>query len=81
MVIGVIRIIMVIIVLRVIRVFRVIRVIRVIMLIIAIMVLKDNYYQSPFNSQKEKLNIMAEMLKISKNGLRGPIYYNSTITL
>ena len=42
-----------------IRVFRVIRVIRVIMLIIVIMVLKVNYYQSAFNSQKEKLNILA----------------------
>ena len=50
---------MVIIVVRVIRVFRVIR---VIMLIIVIMVLKVNYYQSAFNSQKEKLNILAEML-------------------
>ena len=28
-----------------------------------------NYYQSAFNSQKEKLNILAEMLKISKTGL------------
>ena len=27
-----------------------------------------NYYQSSFNSQKEKLNILAEMLKISKSG-------------
>ena len=27
-----------------------------------------NYYQSAFNSQKEKLNILAEMLKISKTG-------------
>ena len=27
------------------------------------------YYQSAFNSQKEKLNILAEMLKISKSGL------------
>ena len=27
-----------------------------------------NYYQSAFNSQKEKLNIWAEMLKISKSG-------------
>ena len=26
-----------------------------------------NYYKSVFNSQKEKLNIMAEMLKISKS--------------
>ena len=25
-----------------------------------------NYYQSAFNSQKEKLNILAEMLEISK---------------
>ena len=25
-----------------------------------------NYYQSAFNSQKQKLNILAEMLKISK---------------
>ena len=30
-----------------------------------------NNYQSAFNSQKEKLNILAEMLKISKSG-RGP---------
>ena len=34
-----------------------------------------NYYQSAFNSQKEKLNILAEMLKISKSGC-GSIYYN-----
>ena len=27
-----------------------------------------NYYQSAFNSQKEKLNILAEMLKVSKSG-------------
>ena len=27
-----------------------------------------NYYQSAFNSQKEKLNILAEMLEISKSG-------------
>ena len=26
------------------------------------------YYQSAFNSQKEKLDILAEMLKISKTG-------------
>ena len=33
-----------------------------------------NYYQSAFNSQKEKLNILAEMLKISKSGLALRIY-------
>ena len=27
-----------------------------------------NYYQSAFNLQKEKLNILAEMLEISKSG-------------
>ena len=27
-----------------------------------------NYYQSAFNSQKEKLNTLAEMLDISKSG-------------
>ena len=27
-----------------------------------------NYYQSEFNSQKEKLNILAKMLEISKSG-------------
>ena len=27
-----------------------------------------NYYQSAFNSQKEKLNLLAEMLEISKSG-------------
>ena len=27
------------------------------------------YYQSAFNSQNEKLNILAEMLEISKSGL------------
>ena len=27
-----------------------------------------NYYQSAFNSQNEKLNILAEMLEISKSG-------------
>ena len=27
-----------------------------------------NYYQSAFNSQKEKLNILAEILEISKSG-------------
>ena len=42
----------------------VIRVKRVIMVIIVIRVLRVNYYQSAFNSQKEKLNILAEMLKI-----------------
>ena len=46
-----------------------IRVTRVIMIIIVIRVLKVNYYQSAFNSQKEKLNILAEMLEISKSGL------------
>ena len=30
-----------------------------------------NYYQFAFNSQKEKLNILAEMLEISKSGLNG----------
>ena len=79
MIIGVIRIIMVIIVVRVIRVFRVIRVIRVIMLIIVIRVLKVNYYQSAFNSQKEKLKILAEMLEISKSGL--PRTYNRPLSL
>ena len=34
---------------------------------------KVNYYQSAFNSQKEKLNVLAEMLEISKTWLRGPI--------
>ena len=33
-----------------------------------------NYYQSAFNSQKEKLNILAEMLEISKSGLALRIY-------
>ena len=33
-----------------------------------------NYYQSAFNSQKEKVNILAEMLKISKSGLPGDLY-------
>ena len=28
-----------------------------------------NYYQSAFNSQKEKLNILAEMLEISKTDM------------
>ena len=32
-----------------------------------------NYYQPAFNSQKEKLNILTEMLEISKSG-RGSIY-------
>ena len=32
-----------------------------------------NYYQSAFNSQKEELNILAEMLEISKTGC-GCIY-------
>ena len=45
MIIGVIRVIMVIILIRVIRVIIVIKVIRVLMV---------NYYQSAFNSQKEK---------------------------
>ena len=31
-----------------------------------------NYYQYIFNSQKEKLNILAKMIKISKSGRRGP---------
>ena len=34
---------------------------------------RANYYQSTFNSQKEKLNILAVMLKISKSGCRGRI--------
>ena len=62
MVIGVIRVIMVIIVIKVIRA------IRVIMVILVIRVLKINYYQSTFNSQKEKLYILSEMIKISKSG-------------
>ena len=33
-----------------------------------------NYYQPAFNSQKEKLNILAEMLEISKSGRRESIY-------
>ena len=33
-----------------------------------------NYYQSAFNSQKEKLNILAEMLKISKSGCAARTY-------
>ena len=28
-----------------------------------------NYYQSAFNSQKDKIDILAEMLEISKTGL------------
>ena len=28
-----------------------------------------NHYQSAFNSQKEKLNVLAEMLEIPKSGL------------
>ena len=36
-----------------------------------------NYYQSAFNSQKEKLYILAEMLEIQKSGCAcGSIYYN-----
>ena len=35
-----------------------------------------NYYQYAFNSKKKKLNILAEILKISKSGCRGSIYYN-----
>ena len=52
-----------------IRVNRVIRVIRLIWVIMVIRVLGVNYYQSAFNSQKEKRNIWAEMLEISKTGL------------
>ena len=42
-----------------------------------------NYYQSASNSQKDKLNILAEMLEISKSGLRTyvHIYYNRPLTL
>ena len=36
-----------------------------------------NYYQSAFNSQKEKLNILAKMLEISKSGW----IYSSTLSL
>ena len=36
-----------------------------------------NYYESAFNSQKEKRNIMAEMLKISKSGR----IFSSTLSL
>ena len=62
---------MVIEVIRVIMVTIVIRVIRVIMISKVIRVLRVNYYQSAFNSQKEKnyLCILAEMLEISKGGL------------
>ena len=37
-----------------------------------------NYYQSALNSQKEKLNILAEMLKISESGctIRAPVGAN-----
>ena len=35
-----------------------------------------NFYQSAFNSQKEKLNILAEMLKISKSGFACGSIYN-----
>ena len=52
-------------------VIRLIRVKRVIMVIIVLRVLRVNYYQSAFNSQKEKLNILAEMLEISKSGRCG----------
>ena len=41
-----------------------------------------NYYQSAFNSQKEKLNIWAEMLEISKSELAryivGHYHYTSS---
>ena len=46
------------------RVIRVIRVIMVIMVIWVIRVIIVNHYQYAFNSQKEKTNILAEMLKI-----------------
>ena len=37
-----------------------------------------NYYKSAFNSQKEKLNILADILEISKSGCCRcrSIYYN-----
>ena len=40
----------------------------------------DNY-QSAFNSQKEKLNILAEMLEISKSGRCCCWIYSSTLSL
>ena len=33
-----------------------------------------NYYQSALKSQKEKVNILAEMLKISKSGCAAELY-------
>ena len=51
-------------VIRVIMVIMVVRVVRVIRIIRVISVLRVNHYQYAFNSQKEKLNILAEMLKI-----------------
>ena len=32
-----------------------------------------NYYQSAFNSQREKINKLAEMPKSEKVGARGPV--------
>ena len=40
-----------------------------------------NYFQSAFKSQKEKLNILAEMLEISKGDRGRMYYYNSTLPL
>ena len=41
-----------------------------------------NYHQSAFNSQKEKLNILAEMLEISKSGLPADLYiYNRSLSV
>ena len=40
-----------------------------------------DYYQSAFDSQREKLNILEEMLKISKSGHGRKILYNSPPSL
>ena len=40
-----------------------------------------NYHKSAFNSQKEKLNILAEMFKISKSGCGRYIYSNRPLSL
>ena len=40
-----------------------------------------NYHQSAFNSQKEKLNILAEMLKISLSGCAADLHIYNTVTI
>ena len=63
------------------RHFKLIMLHRLLLGYIFVMVIRVNHYKSAFNSQKEKLNILAEMLKISKSGLRTLLLYNRPLSL